>query len=150
MAESALMLHNADLQRADRSASSYGLVRQVPYLDLDLFDYAMSIPAELKMRRNGQIIDRWILRRAMAGVLPDDLLRLPDAALWRGAGVGFFLALGAEDLITDEEFHRERVLPNGCMLGDKEALLYYRIFREHFGEWADLSWMGRTKGKSIQ
>jgi hypothetical protein len=24
--------------------------------------------------------------------------------------------------------------------------MYYRIFREHFGDVRDLSWMGRTKG----
>jgi asparagine synthase (glutamine-hydrolysing) len=27
----------------------------------------------------------------------------------------------------------------------KEELMCYRIFREHFGELDDLSWMGRTK-----
>jgi hypothetical protein len=24
--------------------------------------------------------------------------------------------------------------------------MYYRVFREHFDDVADLSWMGRTKG----
>jgi asparagine synthase (glutamine-hydrolysing) len=64
--------------------------------------------------------------------------------------VGFLLALSAEEQITDEQFYRERVLPNGWTLDDKEALMYYRIFREHFGELEDLSWMGRTKGAPTQ
>jgi hypothetical protein len=35
---------------------------------------------------------------------------------------------------------------NGWSLNTKEELLYYPIFREHFGELSDLAWMGRTKG----
>jgi asparagine synthase (glutamine-hydrolysing) len=106
----------------------------------------MSIPADLKIRRNGEIIDRWILRRALTGLLPDDLLRPSSTTLWHGAGVAFLLALSAEDQITDAAFHQERMLPNGWMLEDKEALMYYRIFRQQFGEFQDLSWMGQTKG----
>jgi asparagine synthase (glutamine-hydrolysing) len=146
MVESAQTLHNAGLQGVDRSVSSHGLVAHVPFLDLDVFEYAMSIPADLKLRRNGETIDKWILRRALTTILPDEVLRPSDVPLWQGAGVGFLLALSAEDQITDEEFHRERVLPNGWMLDDKEALMYYRIFCEHFGMLEDLSWMGQTKG----
>jgi asparagine synthase (glutamine-hydrolysing) len=52
----------------------------------------------------------------------------------------------AEKKISDEDFQRERKLKNGWVLNTKEELLYYRIFREHFGELEDISWMGRTKG----
>jgi asparagine synthase (glutamine-hydrolysing) len=145
MVENAQRLHNTALQRVDRSTSSHGLVAHVPFLDLDVFEYAMSIPADLKLRRNGETIDKWILRQALTGVLPDDVLRSPNTTLWQGAGVDFLLALSAEDQITDEEFCRERVLPNGWTLSGKEALMYYRIFREYFGELEDLSWMGQTK-----
>ncbi len=47
------------------------------------------------------------------------------------------------------DFKRERNLPNGTSLNTKEELYYYRIFREHFGEFDDLSWMGRTKGSPV-
>jgi asparagine synthase (glutamine-hydrolysing) len=143
--ESAQGLHNTALQRVDRCTNPHGLIGHIPYLDLDVFEYAMSIPTDLKLRRNGETIDRWILRRALTGVLPDDLLRPSSTTLWHGAGVGFLLALSAEDRVTDKEFYHERVLPNGWQLDSKEALMYYRIFREHFGELEDLSWMGQTK-----
>jgi uncharacterized protein YebE (UPF0316 family) len=35
-------------------------------------------------------------------------------------------------------------------INSKEELLYYNIFREHFGEFVDLRWMGRTKGTPVQ
>jgi asparagine synthase (glutamine-hydrolysing) len=60
--------------------------------------------------------------------------------------VGELLAQCAEEQITDEAFCRERTLPNGWTLNTKEELMYYRVFREHFGELGDLAWMGRTKG----
>jgi asparagine synthase (glutamine-hydrolysing) len=143
--EAVKSLHRAALQRVDRSASAQGLVAQVPFLDLDLFEYAISIPAELKLRRNGTTVDKWILRQALSGVLPENLLRPPDMALWRGAGLDFLLALSAEEQVTDTEYYCERVLPNGWMLQSKEAVMYYRIFRERFGEMDDLSWMGREE-----
>mgnify|MGYP001827475719 CR=1 FL=1 len=141
-------LYRGALQRVDRSASAQGLVAQVPFLDLALVEYAISIPAEFKLRRNGTTVDKWILRQALAGVLPDELLHPPDETLWQGAGVGFLLARSAEDQITDVEYTCERDLPNGWRLQSKEALMYYRIFRECFGEMEDLSWMGRVEEAS--
>jgi asparagine synthase (glutamine-hydrolysing) len=56
------------------------------------------------------------------------------------------LARYADAQVNDADFKRERKLENGLLIRTKEELMYYRIFREHFGEFADLSWMGRTKG----
>ncbi len=50
----------------------------------------------------------------------------------------------AENNITDRDYVREKSLPNGWILSGKEELLYYRIFRELFGDQISLSWMGRT------
>ena len=55
----------------------------------------------------------------------------------------------ADEKITDNDFKKERKLKNGWKLNTKEELMYYRIFREHFGEFEDLSWMGRTKGVKV-
>ena len=53
--------------------------------------------------------------------------------------------LHAEDQITDVEYTSKRDLPSGWRLQSKEALMYYRIVRECFGEMEDLSWMGRVE-----
>jgi asparagine synthase (glutamine-hydrolysing) len=139
-------LHNTALQRVDRSASAFGLVAHVAFLDPDVVDYAMRISPQFKLRRNGEVTEKWILRWALIDVLPDEVLWRRKAKFWQGAGVGELLAQYAEEQIADEEFIRERILANGWRLNTKEELMYYRIFREHFGELNDLSWMGRTKG----
>jgi asparagine synthase (glutamine-hydrolysing) len=139
-------LHNTALQRVDRSASAYGMVAHVAFLDPEVVDYAMRIPTWFKLRREGEMVEKWILRQALADALPDEVLWRRKAKFWQGAGVGDVLTQYAEEQITDEEFGRERILPNGWRLNTKEELMYYRIFREHFGELSNLSWMGRTKG----
>jgi len=85
----------------------------------------------------------------MQGMLPDAVLWRTKAKFWQGAGVENFLAQHAETQISNADFKHERILPGGAQLNTKEELFYYRIFRERFGEFDDLSWMGRTKGSPV-
>ena len=139
-------LHNTALQRVDRSASAHGTIAHVVFCDPEVFDYALRIPVTLKIHDS---VEKWILRRAMDGALPEGVLKRTKAKFWQGAGVGELLAAHALEKITDAEFHRERALPNGWKLNSKEELMYYRVFKEHFGD-LDLDWMGRTKGAPVQ
>lgn len=136
-------LHNTALQRVDRCAAAHGLVPHVCFLDPEVVDYAMRIPVEMKIREG---TEKWILRQAADGLLPASVLNRTKAKFWEGTGMGDLLACYANDRVSDGEFARERTLPNGWNLSSKEELLYYRIFREHFGGAGDLAWMGRTKG----
>jgi asparagine synthase (glutamine-hydrolysing) len=140
-------LHNTALQRVDRCASAHGTVAHVVFLDPDVLDYALRIPVEYKLRDG---IDKWILRQAAVDILPESIVNRPKAKFWQGAGVENLLAQYAEQKISASDFSRERYLPNGWLLNTKEELLYYRIFREFFGEFDNLSWMGRTKGSPVQ
>jgi asparagine synthase (glutamine-hydrolysing) len=143
-------LHNTALQRVDRSASAHGLVIYVPLLDLDVVEFALHLPPGLKIKRDGKgITEKYIFHLAMQGSLPEEVLWRPKAKFWQGAGVDTLLEQYAEENVTDADFTRERILPNGWQLNTKEELLYYRIFKEHFGEFEDLNWMGRTKGAPV-
>lgn len=138
-------LHNTALQRVDRSASAHGTVAHVCFLDPEVVDYALRIPVEYKLRDN---VEKWILRVALDGKLPEKVLNRKKSKFWEGAGVGELMSDYADSSITDDDFRRERILKNGWKINSKEELLYYRIFREQFGELDNLSWMGRTKGIS--
>jgi asparagine synthase (glutamine-hydrolysing) len=136
-------LHNTAFQRVDRSASAHGIAALVPFADGQVLEYAVRIPVEYKLRDG---IEKWILRKSFDGLLPERVLRRTKSKFWEGTGLGCLLAQYAEDHVTDGEFRQERVLANGWTIRSKEELLYYRVFREHFGELQELSWMGRTKG----
>jgi asparagine synthase (glutamine-hydrolysing) len=136
-------LHNTAFQRVDRSASSHGIVAHVPFADGEVVEYATHIPVAYKLHEG---VEKWILRRAVDGLLPDRVLQRTKSKFWQGTGLGDLLARHAEEHVTDDAFERERVLANGWTIHSKEELLYYRAFREQFGELSELSWMGRTKG----
>ncbi|MCL6431374.1 MAG: asparagine synthase [Anaerolineae bacterium] len=139
-------LHNTALQRVDRCAQAHGLLALVPFTDPDVLEYVACIPAEYKLYRQASAsIEKWILRKAVEELLPASVLWRPKAKFWRGAGIGELLARHAEESISDGQFLHERQLPNGWHLRTKEELMYYRIFRDHFGELDNLEWMGRTK-----
>lgn len=136
-------LHNTALQRVDRCAAAHGLVAYVPFLDHDVVDYALRIPVEFKIRGG---VEKWILRQALSDLLPLRISTRTKAKFWEGAGAGELLADHAAATVTDADFRKERSLPNGWIVNTKEELMYYRIFKQHFGSAEHLGWMGRTKG----
>jgi asparagine synthetase B (glutamine-hydrolysing) len=52
-------------------------------------DYALRIPVRNKLHGD---VEKWILRQAMAGALPEPVLNRTKAKFWKGAGVGELLA----------------------------------------------------------
>lgn len=145
-----MRLHNTALQRVDRSAQAHGVVPFVPFTDGEVVAYALSIPPQYKVYRNGsEPVEKWILRKAVEDAVPEGVLWRPKAKFWEGAGVRELLSEHAESTISDRDLQSERVLPNGWRLNSKEELMYYRIFKEHFGELSQLDWMGRTKGAPV-
>jgi asparagine synthase (glutamine-hydrolysing) len=143
-------LHNTALQRVDRSSSANGLVAHVPFVDGEVLNFALTIPAEYKLKQGNPPIEKWILRKAMENDLPESVLWRKKAKFWEGSGVGGMLSGYAEENITDSDFKSERMIRDGWKLNTKEELLYFRFFNEHFGHLDDLSWMGRTKGAPIE
>jgi len=138
-------LHNTALQRVDRCSAAHGLTVHTGFLDCDLVEYALSIPEGCKIRRNGEVVQKWILRKAMYGLMPQAILDREKSKFWEGSGIGDLLEGYAVDYVADKEFEAERLLPDRSMLSSKEELLYYRLFKDHFGELDDLSFVGRTK-----
>ena len=139
-------LHNTALQRVDRSAAAFGTVAHVCFLDSKVVEYVLRIPSEYKLRNN---VEKWILRKALKGELPQEVLNRKKEKFWKGAGVEELMLEYADQRITDDDFQRERILKNGWRLNSKEELLYYRFFGEQFGDLGDFSWMGRTKKVSV-
>jgi len=139
-------LHNTALQRVDRCASAHGTLPHVGFLDPAVVEYALQIPSGYKLRGG---VEKWILRQAVADLLPEPILNRTKAKFWEGGGFEDLILNYAEEKVTNNDFKKERELPNGWRLNTKEELLFYRIFKLHFGELKDLSWMGRTKGAPV-
>jgi asparagine synthase (glutamine-hydrolysing) len=137
-------LHNTNLQRTDRMTMAHGLEARVPFLDVDVISLAFRLPAEWKMPGSGRA-EKALLRQTFADCLPDEIVQRPKQKFSDGAGSIELMAHYASDTISDAEFVAERGLPNGAQLQSKEHLLYYRIFREHFGDSMSYDVIGRTR-----
>jgi asparagine synthase (glutamine-hydrolysing) len=72
--DASVVLPDAFLEKVDKSTMAHGIEVRVPFLDTALATYAMSLPSRLKVRRFEK---KWILRKALRGVVPDAILDGP-------------------------------------------------------------------------
>jgi len=142
--EAIAALHNTALQRVDRSATAHQTGVAVPFLDPDVVRYALAIPARWKIR-GPQEMEKWPLRQGLSDTLPDEVIWRGKSKFWEGSGSGERLTNFAEQEISDEMFDAERDLGKEGQLHSKEELMYYRIFREYFGDSIPLTEVGRTQ-----
>ena len=131
LAQAQAALSNTALQRVDRMASAHGTRARTCFLDPDVTAYANAIPMKWKIYESGNI-EKWILRKALEGRLPEEIRMRPKEKFWSGSGIGDKLAEVAEARISDEAFAAEKEIAPGLVLPSKEDLFYYRIFRESF------------------
>ena len=143
--EITLALHNTNLQRVDRMTMAHGLEGRVPFLSVTLVDLAWRIPPKWKIHeRTGT--EKWILRQAARRFLPETIVQREKAKFAMGTGVGPTLEAYAEAVVSDRELAAEREPWPGLELGSKEEVLYFRWFRQAFGEKAPL--VARLVGRS--
>ena len=131
------------LQRVDRMAAAHGTRARTCFLDPEVLAYANAIPGKWKIYGDERI-EKWILRKALEGLLPEEIRMRPKEKFWSGAGVADSLAEIAEARISDDEFSREREIAPGFLVPSKEDLFYYRIFRGYFPSPKALEAMGMT------
>lgn len=126
-------LHAYDVLRADRCISVNSLEARVPFGDLDLVSYVLSIDPEYKVNRYGK--GKYLLRRAFEGDwLPQSILWREKAAFSDAVGHSMVddLKQYAESRYTDEEFEDKRQQYTFAQPFTKESLLYREIFEKYY------------------
>jgi len=124
-------LHNLNLQRCDRVTMAYGLEARVPFLDREVIEFALALPARWKLSAAGRP-EKELLRKAFEGWLPHEFLWREKAQFGDGSGAAEVLSEPLSESVSEEELRRERraVTPP---LRTREELAYFRIFRRHLG-----------------
>ncbi|GIX37698.1 MAG: asparagine synthase B [Silanimonas sp.] len=131
-------LHQFDCLRANKSMAAFGIEARVPFLDLAFLDVAMAIDPEQKRVRprqpGGRPVEKWLLRTAFEGCLPESILWRQKEQFSDGVGYGWIdgLKAHAEAQVSDAEFagaaRRFPINPPQT----KEAYFYRRLFESHF------------------
>ena len=139
-------LHMYDVLRADRCISVNSLEARVPFGDLDLVEYVMSLDPERKRNRYGK--GKYLLRRAFqeGDYLPPELLWREKAAFSDAVGHSMvdYLKEYAESRYTDGEFEAGCRKYSHARPFTKESLLYRDIFEKYYpgqGEMVVDFWM---------
>jgi len=137
-------LQDTNLQRADRMGMAHGLEVRVPFLDLGLVRYAHRLPLELVQPRQDRP-EKWLLREACRGLLPDSILGRRKLKFSEGAGSSGLGARIAEEAIDEPAFNDEKRVPGALPLRSREELYYYRIWREVMPPSVSPRLVGRTR-----
>jgi asparagine synthase (glutamine-hydrolysing) len=126
-------LHKYDCLRANKSTAAWGLEARVPFLDREFLDVAMSFPPSAKLTAPGRM-EKWVLREAFRGVLPDEILWRQKEQFSDGVGYGWIDALHehAEARVSDAELADAPARFPHNPPPTKEAYLYRALFEEHF------------------
>jgi len=122
-------LHIGGLQRVDRVMSANGLEPRIPFLDLDVVDLAFALPPAWKLS-DGDRPEKWLLRRAFEGWLPDEVLWRPKEQFGQGTGMDVVLREHFGAQVTEEDLERERDVLDPPVR-TREELAYHRIFARH-------------------
>ncbi|QAS53089.1 asparagine synthase B [Halobacillus litoralis] len=136
-------LHHVNLQRADRMSMAHSIELRVPFLDLEVVENALQIPAALKVHQKDRM-EKWLLRKAFDGTLPEEVLWRKKAEFSEGSGALDLLDMHAENTISDQKFNQVKE-EAPVEIRSKQEMFYYQIFRKHFpkekmlnnvGKWA--------------
>ena len=131
-------MHSYDCLRANKAMMAWGVEARVPFLDLEFIDVAMRMDAKYKMvDKTGDSkrkIEKFVLRDAFKGVLPDAILWRQKEQFSDGVGYGWIDGLKehAEQAVTDREFAAAAARYPFNTPATKEAYFYRRIFEQHF------------------
>jgi asparagine synthase (glutamine-hydrolysing) len=128
-----LALHNMGFMRTDRMNWAHSLAVRAPFFDSTVVALGLTIHPKLKLYGEEQT-EKWILRKAFENDLPNEVVWRPKKQFARGSGSDELLTRYAETEISDADFEAERKRYAGIDLRWKEELMYFRIFREHFGD----------------
>lgn len=128
-------IHRTQLQRVDRTSMEVTTEVRVPFLDKELVEYVMKLPGTFKIRKyENETTTKYILRRAMASLLPDYIVNRKKVVLNEGAGYSgnektnlFSAAIGAH--VSDEEFSLYLRDYEDWNLETKEEIFYFKLFK---------------------
>ena len=152
-------LHLYDCLRANKSLSAWGVEGRVPFLDKEFLDVAMRTNPEAKMCSidhlpltidhchadgsekngqwsmvNGQLIEKYILRKAFADMLPEEVAWRQKEQFSDGVGYSWIDTLKqiTSEAVSDEQMaHAAERFPINPPK-NKEEYYYRSIFAEHF------------------
>lgn len=98
-------MHHVNLERDDAVSMANGIELRVPFLDKDIIELALDIPGRYKIKDNGDLLRKHILRDVAKSIgVPDHIADRPKKAAQYGSGINKILKKRALRSFDIEEF----------------------------------------------
>ncbi|MEA3297914.1 MAG: asparagine synthase-related protein, partial [Chloroflexota bacterium] len=124
--------YHTGLQRLDRMMASHSLEFRLPFLDGRVTALCSQIPLAWKVHGKKKV-EKWILRKAFAGLLPDRILNRVKQPFALGTGSAKLTELIGQREAAKENSAHEQIKPAMALKSEAETY-YYRVFKEKFTE----------------
>lgn len=111
-----------------------GLKIVQPFTDKEVVDFALSLPKEMKIRKEGnRIWGKWIVRKAFEEMLSKEVAWQSKRPLEYGSGMRKLRQV-VSDMVSDEEFRERPPSIKFISVVEKEHFYYYKIYKRVVGE----------------
>ncbi len=129
-------LHNVNLQRVDRMTMAHSIEGRVPFLDLKMIERGMETPVELKLVKDddGNMIEKWLLRKACEDLLPDEIVWRKKEQFDEGSGSVDVLDTLAQQFMTDEQAEAHRQKHPDAGIRSPEESVYHKLLSEAYAQ----------------
>ncbi len=135
-------LHNNASLRLDRTNLANSVRVVAPLISGELFQYAICIPTEYKLRDvDGRMVEKWIFRKAYEPDLPRSITERLKQEFSQGSGAAKLLPEHFEKVYSDAEL--ARVQTEHALVRSKEEMHYFRLFAGHFDDGAAVETVGQ-------
>jgi len=117
---------------SDKLGKYLGIKIRQPYLNKKFIEFALSIPPDLKIKKEkDKIWGKWILRKAFENCLPGEIIWRKKMPIESGSGFSELRKI-ISDKISEKEFRKTLKLP--IRFRNKEHFYYYKIYKEVVGD----------------
>lgn len=135
-----LYLQDDIMVKTDRASMMHSLEVRAPFLDIDLVNFVRRIPSEYKFRHG---TTKYILKKALEGILPDEILYRPKKGFGSPIGLWFKNGTLALDRASvpglTKDFVRNKHIDHCTGRSDERALLWNIYVLEHWIKSGDIS-----------
>jgi asparagine synthase (glutamine-hydrolysing) len=146
-------LHNVNLQRVDRMTMAHGIEGRVPFLDTEVIDLGLRIPAgeKLAVTHSGKLTEKVILRRTFEDLLPSEIVWREKEQFDQGSGTTAMIPELLRSLAAGLDPRAYQLDHPGIPLRSREECYYHKLFMEVFERPRSmLSSVGRWRGQASE
>jgi asparagine synthase (glutamine-hydrolysing) len=103
-----------------------------PFLDIDLVQYAFSIPVNSKIRPWESSLQKLCLRKTYEDLLPEYIISRPKVPFDKGSAIDAVLHKHINKEFSDKAFEAEKNKYTYLRSRDKETMFYFLIWKKFF------------------